>query len=420
MILETPEEAIPYIMSGQNTTIIGPAGSRKSQLIETITSFFQNSIIKVAPTGQAALNIGGTTAHKMFGLGLTPFVQGQTDMSCFSKERRAVLASESLMMLIIDEIPMLRIDVLQAIDYRMRQVRQEWDKPFGGIQVLLLGDPYQLPPVVTDRDLQLMMQHYTSQWFFDGEAYNEGNFQHLKLTKTYRQSDPEFIEHLTYLRFGDKKQQVIDYFNDMCYKQPENENILHLCSTNASVDAINKYFINQIDKKSFVFKGKAKGDFKERPVPENIELKVGAKILMCYNDQKERFVNGSSGIITALNKHGAKIELSNGNEVDIGPHTWYNYEAKVNRYTGKIENQIVGQYTQLGVKVGYSCSVHKSQGMTLLEGILDFGDKPLFAEGQLYVALSRFTNLDKVSMKRPLTLRDFKTNMKLKNWYDNI
>lgn len=415
------DSALNSILVGNNCLITGAGGSGKSTLIHSLSNFFDGVMIKVAPTALAALNVNGSTAHKVFGLDFGVFVDGVTLKKNLKKEYAAVLKSDSFQILVLDECSMLRSDKLQEIDWTLKKYKNN-NLPFGGVQVLMFGDPLQLSPVVKQDERKLLLQHYKSEFFFDSQAFIEANFEHIKLEAVYRQTDEELKNKLENIRLGINDKETLDYFNVRCYnnQHPLNkDNVLQLCATNHEVDMINSYGLNQLDTPIKTFKAIRRGLFKETPVAEEVSLKVGAKVMICVNHSELKYVNGSQGIIKKLYRNGADIELDNGEEVNIECNTWYNYEPYLSKKTGRIEDRVVGEYRQLPLKLAYALTGHKSQGQTFKEGVLNLGNRPLFGDGLCYVMLSRFTDLDNLRFTRQLNKLDIKQNKIVVDWYNN-
>lgn len=412
--------ALNSILAGSNCLITGAGGSGKSTLIHSLSNFFDGVMIKAAPTALAALNINGSTAHKIFGLDFGVFVDGITLKKNLKKEYAAVLKSDSFQILVLDECSMIRSDKLQEIDWTLKKYKNN-NLPFGGVQVLMFGDPLQLSPVVKQAERKLLLQHYKSEFFFDSQAFIEASFEHIKLEAVYRQTDEELKNKLENIRLGINDKETLDYFNVRCYnnQHPLNkDNVLQLCATNHEVDMINSYGLNQLDTPIKTFKAIRRGLFKETPVAEEVSLRVGAKVMICVNHSELKYVNGSQGIIKKLYRNGADIELDNGEEVNIECNTWYNYEPYLSNKTGRIEDRIIGEYRQLPLKLAYALTGHKSQGQTFKEGVLNLGNRPLFGDGLCYVMLSRFTDLDNLRFTRPLNKLDIKQNKIVVDWYN--
>ena len=400
----TTEDAINAILSWSNVAVLGGGGRGKSTLINTLSDFFNGCMLKVGPTGTSAIQMGGQTAHRVFGLAMEPFVEGVTLKKNLKKERAAILRSPEIQMLIIDEIGALRSDKCQEIDYVCRKYRDR-DKPFGGLQVCVFGDYLQLSPVVTQDDQKVMMSHYQSPFAFDCEAYKQADFQTIMLTQNFRQNDTTQQKILDNLRFGENKKEVIEYLNDVCYNDKHLRNSIVLAGTNKTVDEYNQFHLQNLSGNARMFKAVVKGDFKEEPSPKILELKVGAKVLTTQNDDEGKYCNGSGGIITRIYRNEVEVELNNGNSVVLNPKTSYNYELYV-KADGTIGEKVIGSYTQIPLRLGAAISIHRSQGMSLDSVDLILTKYPLFGNSMLYVAISRCKDLNNLKINRRLTTKD--------------
>lgn len=416
----TTDDALNYILSGENCLITGPGGSGKSTLIHSLSNFFNGVMLRVAPTGLAAMNISGTTAHRQFGLDFGVFVEDLTLKKNLKKEYAALIKSDNFQILVADELSMFRSDKWSELDWTLKKYKNN-NLPFGGVQVLAFGDPLQLSPVIKNEEKKVLYENYKSEYFFDSQSFIDANFNHVKLEAVYRQDDPELKMMLENIRLGKSDKDTLDYFNSKCYNVHSltKDNVLQLCSTNHEVDVINKYGLNQLTTPIKTYKATRHGHFKESPVSEQLNLRVGAKTMICVNHNEGKYVNGSQGFITKLYRNGAEIELDNGENVTVEVNTWYNYEPYLSKRSGKIENRVVGEYRQLPLKLAYAITGHKSQGQTFHEGILNLGHKPLFADGLCYTMISRFTSLDNVRFTRPLIKSDIKQNNRVLQWYLN-
>lgn len=400
----TTDDALDAILSGYNVEILGGAGRGKSTLINSLSNFFNGCMLKVGPTGSSALNVGGQTLHRTFGLSLEPFIEGVTLKRNLKKERAAILKSPEIQMLVIDEIGACRVDRITELDWTLRKYRDK-TKPFGGLQVIMTGDYLQLPPVVTDSDRKTMQPYYNSPYAFDSQAYKNGNFKTVVLTENFRQSDSEQQKILDYLRLGENKQLIVEYLNDVCYNTKVLNNPVVLAPTNKMVDEHNYYHLTNIFGKSKVFKAVVKGDFKEEPSPKIVELKIGCRVLTTINDDEDRYVNGSSGTVLRISRNCVTVELDNGNTIDFEPKTSYNYELFVDM-SGRVRERIIGSYTQIPLRLGAAISIHRSQGMTIDNVNLQLSHYPLFGSSMLYVAVSRCRDLNNLKINRKLTVKD--------------
>lgn len=418
-----PQDPFSLMGTGQNCLIVGSGGCGKSTLIKTHMDFFGDNTLLSAPTGIAAFNVNGSTNHKAFGLGFDVFKQDSVLSLKKKKHIKDVLSSRALMTWIGDEVGMLRADKLSEIDRILRHYRNN-NEPFGGIQVCLFGDPLQLTPILKDNEKRDFYDNYKSPYFFDSPAFIEANFQVLKLQTVYRQSDPEQIKALNNLRLGENLKETLEFFNDVCYNnKSRNPESLTLAARNAEVDAINSYELSKIDSPIQNYYAKRLGDFKETPVPEQLTLKVGCRVMICINsiDSSEPYFNGSLGTVKKINRDSVLVTLDDsGKDVYINSYTWYNVDKRHSKRHNKLVDHVIGEYQQLPLRLAYAITAHKSQGLSLPSGYVDLGNKPLFATGQSYVILSRFTDLENVCFSRPLTKLDVKLDRYLVDWYNSI
>lgn len=418
--MSTTDDALNYILSGSNCLITGPGGSGKSTLIHSLSNFFNGVMLKIAPTGLAALNINGVTAHKLFGLEFGLYIPDITVKKNLRKENAALIKSDNFQILVVDELSMLRADKFSELDFTLKKYKNN-NLPFGGVQVIAFCDPLQLSPVVKQEEYKLLLSEYKSEYFFDSPAFHEAKFNHVKLEAVYRQTDNNLKSMLENIRLGIADKETLDYFNNQCYTNVplSKDDVLQIAATNREVDNINEYNFNQLSTPIKTFKAVRHGQFKETPVNEQLSIRVGCKVMVCANHSDNKYVNGSQGIVTKLYRNGAEVELDNGETVDIECYTWYNYEPYVDKKTGKIKDRVIGEYRQVPLKLAYCVTGHKAQGQTFDSGIINLGTKPLFANGLAYVMLSRFTDLDNVRFTRPLTRLDVKQNSRVLDWYKN-
>lgn len=412
------DNALNAILSGDNVAILGGGGRGKSTLLNSLTNFFGTVMLKVGPTGSSALNVGGTTAHRAFGLAMDPFIEGATLKRNLKKERAAVLRSPELQILVIDEIGNFRCDKLCEVDWTLRKYRDK-TKPFGGLQVIVTGDYLQLAPVVTDSDRDVLSGHFNSPYAFDSEAYKNANFKTIVLTENFRQSNLEQQKMLDYLRLGENTKEVVEYLNDLCYNGKQLQNKVVLCPTNRIVDEHNQFHLRNLKGTSKIFKAVVRGDFKEEPCPKILELKIGARVLTTVNDELGKYVNGSSGTVVKINKNEVTVDLDNGETISLEPKTQHNIELYVSA-SGEIKERIVGSYTQLPLRLGAAISIHRSQGMTLDQVDLQLNHYPLFGNSMLYVAASRCRDLNNLKINRKLTQRDIVLDQYVVNYMKSL
>ncbi len=381
----------------QNIFLTGKAGTGKSTLLRHFRATTSKSHAVVAPTGIAAINVQGQTIHSFFGfrvgvtLGSVRFV---------SYEKLKVL--RSLETLIIDEISMVRADLLDCIDKSL-QINRRSKLPFGGVQVIAIGDPYQLPPVVTATEEKFIQRTYGAPHFFNAISYKTGNFTTRELTKVYRQSDNVFIDILNAIRTGDQSESHISQLNSLTGSNKPTDSSIKLVTTNKMAQMINQSQLDKIQSEVMVYTAQVSGNFSEKAAPTAIELglKEGARIMLLNNDKDGRWVNGDVGLIIGLGKSSVKVKFEDGTYEDVEPNIWENIQFEYDEETKKIEPVVVGKFVQLPIKLAWAVTIHKSQGKTYDNVHIDFGSGT-FAPGQAYVALSRVTSLNGLSFESPI------------------
>lgn len=428
-IVITPEyqECLSHIAMGANLVYVnGRAGTGKSVLINVLQEqFHDKEIVKLAPTGIAALNIYGQTIHSMFRFpfGVLTFERVRDHIRKMWEYDNGVL--ENVDLIIIDEISMVRADVLDAIDQTLRAFRDR-SQPFGGVQVVIVGDLFQLPPVLTDQDRKDYDTIYASEFFFDSDVIKECLkkclMEIVTLTHTFRQSDELFISILNDIRLSKNRKRSVLLLNQCCYddpvEQPE-DGVITLCTTNKKAQYINDRELMKLDGDLFTFKASVEGKFNVKMLtPETLNLKIGAKVMFTKNG--DVWVNGSMGIVENFTDEGIVVRMADSDDlVLVKQEKWEIIKTRFNRVTYKMEEFVIASFTQYPLSLAWAVTIHKSQGLTFDHVKLDLG-KEAFAAGQTYVGLSRCTSLDGIMLMREMITRDIKVDKRVVEWFDRV
>ena len=393
--------------------LTGKAGTGKTTFLKYIKEHSNKNAVVVAPTGVAAINAGGVTMHSFFQLPFGPFIPGTkkgftgdndiTDKHSlfknirFNADKRALL--QELELLIIDEISMVRADMLDAMDTILRYYRRKPQLPFGGVQVLFIGDMYQLPPVVPQEEWIILQQYYESPFFFSAKAIAEAPPLYIELKKIYRQNEQLFIDVLNRVRNNLVTTEDFDLLNSRhqsIFIPPEEDKYITLSSHNRKADAINAEELSKLPGKPWFFKGTVTGDFSDKALPTEMELqlKEGAQIMFIKNDSggEKKYFNGKLATIKSIKEDEIMvIANNNGEELKVEKEVWKNIRYSYQRESDSIEEEELGSFTQYPIRLAWAITIHKSQGLTFDKAIIDAGAS--FAAGQVYVALSRCTSL---------------------------
>ena len=391
----------------KNVLITGRAGTGKSTLLNYFVSRTKKNIVVLAPTGVAALNIKGQTIHSFFGF--KPNVTLDKIKKIYGMSCNIYKAIDTI---VIDEISMVRADLLDCVDKFMRLNGKNKDKAFGGVQMVFIGDLYQLPPVVKGAEKAVFEGYYESPYFFDSKVFKNLNIEFIELEKVYRQADEKFINLLNAIRNKSLTLEDINEINKRVktnFEPPADKFYIHLTTTNALSDEINAHELRKLNSRLFSFEGETIGNFEKSylPTEEVLNLKEGAQIMMLNNEESNRWVNGTVGKIISIKestdkeKAEIKILLQNGEVVILKRHKWDMFQVKFNKNTKKLESESIGSFIQYPIRLAWAITIHKAQGKTFERIIIDIGNGA-FSHGQIYVALSRCTNLDGIILKKPI------------------
>ncbi|MDT8287069.1 MAG: AAA family ATPase [Elusimicrobiales bacterium] len=386
--------------------ITGRAGTGKSTLLRLFKENSRRSQAVLAPTGVAALNVGGQTIHSFFGFkpGVTPDKAARLARAAAKRGKGALY--RALEILIIDEVSMVRPDLLDCADIFLRSVRGEHHLPFGGVKAVLIGDLHQLPPVLKPSEREAFSRAYAGNYFFDSRVLAGLTLDVVELKKVYRQSDDGFIGLLNAVRGAETTPAQLAALNARHmprFEPPAGELYVQLTTTNQRAADLNAERLAGLRSPSGFYEGFLDGEFDEAALPtaESLELKAGAQIMMLNNDPGGRWVNGTMGVVTALEPGAARVRLETGPVVAVRPHTWellrYAYDEK----SGRLKTETAGTFVQLPLRLAWAVTIHKSQGKTFDRMILDL-EGGIFASGQLYVALSRCRTLEGIVLRHPV------------------
>ena len=403
----------------QSVFLIGKAGTGKSTFLKYICNHTKKKYVVLAPTGIAAINAGGVTLHSFFKLPFRPMLPDDPDLSLshgrifeffkYPKEKRKIIAEVDL--IIIDEISMVRADIIDCVDRILRVYSGNMRLPFGGKQLLFVGDVFQLEPVVPSDQKEILSLFYASPFFFSARVFKDINLVPIELQKVYRQTDSVFINILDRIRNNAARKQELDTLNGRYFPsfEPQNEDMyITLATRRDQVDFINEKKLAELPGEEYVSVGKIEGDFPESSLPTqlNLSIKEQAQVIFIDNDYERRWVNGTIGMVSGIDENGnVYVLLESGVEHLVEPTSWRNYKYKYNEKEKRIEEEIVGTFEQLPIRLAWAITVHKSQGLTFSRVVVDLTGG-VFAGGQTYVALSRCTSLEGLVLKSKISSRD--------------
>lgn len=410
----------------QSLFVTGKAGTGKSTLLEYFRQRTKKNVAVLAPTGVAALNVNGQTIHSFFLI--PPNITPQQVLEHKLTKKRVKLI-QSLNMIIIDEASMLRADLLDCIDVSLRHYRNQEDVPFGGVQMVFIGDLYQLPPVVAgDYERELFRTHYGSPYFFSAKCLEGIDMKLMELQKIYRQKDDEFISLLNKIRDNSVNMEDLEvlnnrydpYFDDDALR----DFVITLTTTNAAADEKNMRELEKLKEEKESFFGEIDGDFKKRNLPTHMELdlKVGAQVMLLSNDPMGRWVNGSIGKIISIEfddivgEDLLVVDIEGEKTVEIKRHTWNIHKYVYNEETSQLDTEVVGSFTQFPLRLAWAITIHKSQGKTFENIVIDIG-RGTFAHGQIYVALSRCTSFEGIVLKKQIEKRHIWMDRRVNDYF---
>ena len=398
--------------TNENVFLTGNAGTGKTTFLNLLRTQTAKRMVVLAPTGVAAINAKGQTIHSFFQLPFTPFLpEYKKEKGQIKKDKINIFRTIDL--LVIDEISMVRADLLDAIDDRLREYRKQKYSPFGGVQCLFIGDLQQLPPVVRDEDWALMQKHYSTPFFFSSKALQESSYVTIELKKIYRQADEKFISILNEVRNNHLSMESLNELNKHYLPEYEpKEGEIFLTTHNKIADAFNEKKLNELEEESNIYNAIIKDRFPESmyPVDESLELKIGAQVMFTRNNREANYYNGKIGTIIDLSEHKITIKCKEDDFPIVAEReTWENTEIKIDKESKDQYEEVVGSFSQFPLRLAWAITIHKSQGLTFDRAIIDAIAS--FSHGQVYVALSRCKSLDGMVLKSPIKLESIITDL---------
>lgn len=391
--------------------LTGKAGTGKTTFLREVVRYTKKKCIVLAPTGIAAVNAGAMTIHSFFQFGLGPFVQGVIEpKSDFRINKSKLELIRHLQLLIIDEVSMVRADLMDHIDVELRRIRRN-SKPFGGVQLLMIGDLQQLPPIAHGGEDELLRQYYKTLYFFSSAALKSMKYNCIELKNVYRQTDRHFIDILNHARNCTLTSQDISDLNARYipgFSPKPEDGYIRLMTHNRQVDYINETELEKLDSKPYTFVAAVTGTFPEEsyPTADSLTLKKGAQVMFVKNDPERRFINGTLGEVKSIDKNSIAVRLAeSGTVIDVEPMEWQNIRYQFDEESKEISSKQIGRFKQYPLKAAWAITVHKSQGLTFDKAIIDV--HAAFSPGQAYVALSRCRTLDGLVLSSPVSASVF-------------
>ena len=423
------EMAERYVKAtGRSVFLTGKAGTGKTTFLKYVTQTTSKRFVVLAPTGVAAINAGGSTIHPFFQLPLCPYLpdvkelvtEYQMPERYRSLRRERVKIIRTLDLLIIDEISMVRADLMDAVDMTLRRYRHN-DKPFGGVQLLMIGDAQQLSPVVKENERQYISQVYQSPYFFHSKALQKLSYVTIELQKVHRQQDQEFVDILNGIRENRPSAKILQSLNSRVKAYEDCDDVIRLTTHNAQADRVNTMKLDELPGDIVTFAAEVEGEFPENsyPADEMLSLKKGAQVMFIRNDSEAGFYNGKIGKVSEIGANGVvSVTDSDGLTISVTPTEWTNSQYVLNDESGEIEQSVVGSFKQLPLRIAWAITIHKSQGLTFDKVIIDAG--AAFAFGQVYVALSRCRTLEGISLDSPIRTSTIYSDMHVSDFNDSI
>lgn len=408
--------------TNRSVFLTGKAGTGKSTFLKYIRANTKKKLVVLAPTGIAAVNVGGQTMHSFFKIPFKPLLPDDPDISNITRLRKMLRYTKEkvklirdLELIIIDEISMVRADIIDFVDRVLRVYSGNMREPFGGKQLLLVGDIFQLEPVVTHDMRDILRRYYKNFFFFNARAFAQISLVSVELRKIYRQSDNEFISLLDRVRINRATSADIARLNQRCnpdYQEINDDFAITLATRRDTVDSINDEHMKALKTPEYTYQGRIEGDFPENSLPTalRLTLKEGAQVIFIRNDKDGRWYNGTIGRVTLLREDQVFVSLESGEEIEVLPEVWENMQYSYNEKEKKVEEKVLGTFLQIPIKPAWALTVHKSQGLTFNHVVIDFVGGA-FTGGQTYVALSRCTSMEGMTLLKPLSERDIIVNL---------